>query len=103
MNPERRNEIALALITWLVTALGWLTVAVHWRNQNSLGLPRMEGDDVLLNLMFPVTGIVVGLVACFERPRSGVKRSVSPFGLMPVSLCALVAAGVVTLWLKTPG
>lgn len=98
MNPERRNQLALAVITWLVTVVGIFTALfigfVRVRNDGA----GPNGDEVLLASVFPAVAVVVGLIACFERPRSGVKRSVSFIDLLPVFLSGLVLAGAVWLY-----
>ncbi len=102
MNPDRRNGLVLTAVTWAMLAVGCMTVGWHWQRQATRELPRLEGDDLLLNLMFPLTGLAVGLIACFERPRSGAKPSLSPLALLPTLGCGSLAGGVLFLWLRTP-
>lgn len=99
MNPERRNQLALTAITWLVTVAGILTAVFAGQVRARSDGNHSSGDEVIVAFVFPVVAIVVGLIACFERPRSGVKRSVSFLGLLPVFLSSLVLAGAV--WLYT--
>jgi hypothetical protein len=82
----------------VVTVLG---LGTAWLIRGrSVPVPRQEfaADDVVLALLFPVIAIVVGLVACLERPRSGVKRTVSLFDLLPVILSGCVTLGWVSSW-----
>ncbi len=98
MNPERRNELALAVIAWLVTALGILTALFIAFGHERPDGAAPAGDEVAFALIFPGVAIVIGLIGCFERPRSGVKRTVSFLGLLPVILSGLVLIAVVSGW-----
>ncbi len=102
MNPERRDKLALGLLTWLATALGTGLAAWQWRAAEGI-VARLDADRLLLVVAFTLTGGVVGWVACFSRPRSGVKQPVSIWTLLPVLLNAGVTVAVVMAWLAIPG
>lgn len=102
MNPERRDILALGLLTWLATALGIGLAAWQWRAAEG-SVARLEADRLLLVVAFTVTGAVVGWVACFSRPRSGVKQPVSLGRLLPVLLHAGMTIAVLLAWLAIPG
>jgi len=102
MNPERRDKIALGVLTWLATALGIGLAARQWRAAEG-SIARLDSDRLLLVAAFAVTGAVVGWVACFSRPRSGVKQPVSPGCLLPVLLNAGLMIAVFLAWLAIPG
>mgnify|MGYP001601449662 CR=1 FL=1 len=98
MNPERRNQLALSAITWLVTVCGVLAALFIGFIRERPADQGLVVDEAILGLIFPAVAIVVGLIACFERPRSGVKRTVSFVDLLPVILSAVVLLGVVVAW-----
>jgi hypothetical protein len=101
MNPERRDKLALGLLTWLSTAVAITLAAWQWQAAEGT-VARLEADRLLPVAAFAVTGAVVGWVACFSRPRSGVKQPVSPVRLLPVLLDAGVAIAVLFAWLALP-
>lgn len=102
MNPERRDKLALGLLTWLATVLGAGLAAWQWRVAEG-AVARLDTDRLLLVVTFALAGGVVGCVACFSRPRSGVKQPVSLWRLLPVLLNAGVAGAVMLAWLAIPG
>lgn len=102
MNPEKRDKLALGLLTWLATALGAGLAAWQWHSAEGV-VARLDADRLLLVVAFALTGGVVGCVACFSRPRSGVKQPVSGWRLLPVLLNVAVTLAVLLAWRAIPG
>lgn len=102
MDPERRNQRILIVITWLVTVAGVVIAGLIWLSAGMKTVPKLEGQEALFSLMFPAIAIALALVACLERPRSGVKQPAPKSALATLVLSVLVILGMALTWFTQP-
>lgn len=99
---EKNNRTPLTWVTWAAAILGLLLLLWLRQKTGTAASPRLTGEDALLLLLLPLAGVGLGLVACFGRTRSGVRRPLSMLNALPVAISGVMITAVLVLWLSGP-